>query len=198
MDHRIKLNILKILNSTNKDIVLEWVPGHANIKGNELADLAAKSALDNRQIVKLPLIHGDYKTMIKTFIFSQWQDHWNRYGRCRLKKFKPILGDWKSAYRDNRKDEKIISRLRTGSCLFLYHHYFDTNQQIETCTTCNIVLTTKHIIVECPALNNNRRRITNYLNQKNRDLTEENILCDYFPQDLLLKFLKETQYYKKI
>ena len=108
------------------------------------------------------------------------------------------IGKLHCAYRDNRKDEKIISRLRTGSCLFLYHHYFDTNQQIETCTTCNIALPIKHIIVECPALNNSRRRITNYLNQKNRDLTEENILCDYFPQDLLLKFLKETQYYKKI
>ena len=29
-----------------KDIVFSWVPSHTGIKGNEKADLAAKSALD--------------------------------------------------------------------------------------------------------------------------------------------------------
>ena len=105
-DHSIKIKILKILNSTNKNITLEWVPGHCNIKGNEMADKAAKESLNNHLIVRLPMSYGEYKSTIKSFIYNQWQQRWTLYGRCRLKSFKPILGDWKSAYRDNRRDEK--------------------------------------------------------------------------------------------
>ena len=35
-----------VLNSAKKDIVFCWVPSHTDIKGNEKADSAAKSALD--------------------------------------------------------------------------------------------------------------------------------------------------------
>ena len=93
MDHKIKVDIIKTLNSTRKNITLEWVPGHSDIQGNVLADTAAKESLQNDTIVKLPLIYGDYKTVIKEFINKQWQLQWSIFGTCRLKRFKPIMGD---------------------------------------------------------------------------------------------------------
>ena len=47
MDHRIKMNIYKVINSCNKEIIFEWVPGYSDIHGNELADAAAKESLNN-------------------------------------------------------------------------------------------------------------------------------------------------------
>ena len=198
LDHRIKIRILKLLHSIDKNIILEWVPGHTSIKGNDLADKAAKDSLNNNSIVKLPMSYGEYKSLIKSFIFTQWQEHWRFFGRCRLKSFKPILGDWKSSYRENRKEEKILSRLRTGSCLFLVHHFFDPNKPIERCNSCDINMTVKHLLVDCPNFQNNRFRIVNYLNQKNLDVNEKNILSDTFPHKLLFIFLKEINYYNKI
>ena len=197
-DHRIKINILKILKSTNKNISFEWVPGHCNIKGNEVADKAAKESLQNRQIVQLPMSYGEYRSAVKTFVNNQWQQHWNLFGRCRLKSFKPILGDWKSAYRDNRRDEKVLSRLRTGYCLFTMQHFFDRDKPKERCNTCGIDMTIKHMLIDCPNFQNSRYRIVNYLNQKNLDLNEKNILSDYFPHKLLFIYLKEINFYNKI
>ena len=77
MDHHIKIKIMKILNSTNKNICLEWIPGHTNIRGNDLADKAAKESLHNIMQVKLPLVYGDYKNHVKKFINEQWQLQWS-------------------------------------------------------------------------------------------------------------------------
>ena len=42
----------------------------------------------------------------KTLINRQWQTLWSET-HCRLKDFKPTIGDWKSSYRDNRVEEKV-------------------------------------------------------------------------------------------
>ena len=94
------------------------------IEGNVLADAAANEATAFRSIVRVPLVFGDFRSLVRSFVFRQWQESWTLYGRCRLKSFKPVLGDWKSAYRENRREEKILSRHRTGSCLFLARHFF--------------------------------------------------------------------------
>ena len=148
--------------------------------------------------VKLPLTYGDYRNIIKNFIYNQWQLQWSIFGTCRLKNFKPILGDWKSAYRDVRSEEKKLSRLRTGTCLFLKQHIFDPQKPRETCRSCNVNLSIKHIIIDCPSLQNSRQRIIDYLNQRNLNLSEEVILCDAFPHGLLFAFLKETPFYRRI
>ena len=105
-----------------------------------------QEAIYNHSIVNIPLIYDDYKSLVKNLINRQWQMLWSGT-RCRLKTFKPVLGDWKSAYRDNRIEDKILSRLRTGSCYFLYRHIYNPDRDQEYCNTCN---TNMSIEQTCP------------------------------------------------
>ena len=198
MDHHIKIRIINILNSLNKNIVMEWVPGHSSIEGNCTVDIAAKQATTLNFIENLPISYGDYKSIVLQYIFRQWQMRWSLTGRCRLKKFKPILGDWKSAYRDSRKEEKVLSRLRTGSCYFVWQSHINPPGGIDFCANCNSEVTIAHLLLHCPKFRQSRIRLINYLNCKNLPFTEENLLNDQFPHGLLFLFLKETNYYKKI
>ena len=121
--------------------------------------------------------------------------------RCRLRDFKPVLGDWKSAYRDNRVEEKLLSRLRTGSCYFLYQHNIDAELDVRDkvrCTPCNVVMSIDHLLITCPALQQDRRRILSHLNRHNLVLNESNILSDDFNHTLPFDFLKKVNFYSKI
>ena len=57
------------LNIAKKDIVFFGVPSHTGIKGNEKADLAAKSALDLPR-AKVGVPYTDFKYLIGQYIFS--------------------------------------------------------------------------------------------------------------------------------
>ena len=119
-----QIRINKLLNKiSNKSIILEWIPSHVGIEGNEAADSAAKSALEEDYLIRLPLNIDELKCIIKKKINAEWQKEYfisnNRYY-----KIKPKLMDYKSAYRDDRREEVVLSRLRTGNCLYLVQHYF--------------------------------------------------------------------------
>ena len=58
------------------DIHLCWVPGHANIRGNERADRAAKKAL-NCDVEPCLIPHSDLKPLIVTHIKAKWQLEWD-------------------------------------------------------------------------------------------------------------------------
>ena len=142
--------------------------------------------------------YGDYKSIITQQVFFQWQRRWSLTGRCRLKSFKPILGDWKSAYRENRKEEKVLSRLRTGSCYFVWQSHINPPGGIDFCENCETEVTIAHLLLHCPRFRNSRVRLMNYLNYKNLPFTEENLLNDHFVHGLLFVFLKEVNYWNKI
>ena len=186
------------MQSCNKTIIFEWIAGHSGIAGNDVADTAAKRSIITEDITNIPLIYDDFKFLAKSLINEQWQLLWSRTD-CKLKSFKPVLGDWKSAYRDNRVEEKILSRLRTGCCYFLYQHKIDTEDRVkECCNACNTDMTIEHLLVTCPALQQARRRISSHLIRLNLALSEFNILNDSFNHDLLFDFLREVGFYKKI
>ena len=97
------------------------VPSHTGIKGNEKADSAAKSALDLPR-TKVGVPYTDFKYLISQYIFSTWQDDWNRAVVNKLHSVKPVLGDWQSTYRRCRKDEVVLCRTRIGHT-HLTHSY---------------------------------------------------------------------------
>ena len=194
LDHWIKILIIKALNSCDKSIVFEWISGHSGIEGNETADSAAKESISSNVITNIPLIFNDYKFLVKSLIHRQWQMLWSGT-QCRLKNFKPTVGDWKSSYRDNRVEEKILSRLRTGSAYFLYQHKLDTNRVRERCATCDSDMSIDHLLITCPVFQPARVRITSYLHGCNLLLNEFDILNDDFNHNSLFDFLKEVNFY---
>ena len=66
-------------------------------------------------------------------------------------------------YRDNRREEKVLSRLRTGCCRFIFQHYFDPMLSREYCNYCRVPMTISHLLINCVNFTYSRSRITNFM-----------------------------------
>ena len=55
----------------NKTVLFCWVPSHVGIRGNELADAAAKAALNERLTI-MTLPYPDFKPLVKRSIRGKW------------------------------------------------------------------------------------------------------------------------------
>ena len=64
---------------------ISWLPSHTGIKGNEKADIAAKSAL------LLP--PSDFKPIINKYLFNKWQSVWDTIVDNKLHSIKPVLSE---------------------------------------------------------------------------------------------------------
>ena len=88
--------LLRFQNMSSKHIILCWPPSHTGIKGNEKADIEAKSALllppSN---FKLP--YTDFKPIINKYLFNKWQSVWDTAVHNKLHSIKPILSEWRPA-----------------------------------------------------------------------------------------------------
>ena len=92
LDHRNPLiqQILRKYNylSSFKEIVFCWLPSHTNIRGNELADLEAKSAL-SLSITNLKIPHSDFKSNIHQYVMNKCQSVWEKQTENKLHALKP-------------------------------------------------------------------------------------------------------------
>ena len=89
--------ILGFHNMSSKHIILCWLPSNTGIKGNEKADIAAKSEL------LLPpsnfkLHYTDFKPIINKHLFNKWQSVWDTAVHNKLLSIKPILSELRPAY----------------------------------------------------------------------------------------------------
>ena len=64
------------LANTGKTIILCWIASHVNIRGNERADIAAKSTL-SLPITNMKLPARELIPCVSKFCFDEWQDIWD-------------------------------------------------------------------------------------------------------------------------
>jgi len=102
-------------------IVIQWVPVHCRILGNEAADTAAKQAIlkaDHTLAVQWPILKAAKAMELATTIKSEWDMRWIKYKRLKERhgEIKIIRGLQLYSGITKRQHIAWLVRLRTGHC----------------------------------------------------------------------------------
>ena len=91
----------------------------------------------------MPLNVEEFNSIVKREVIDSWQDEWDKDWKknpkpCHLYKVKSKLGDWKSSYKDNRREEVDLSRMRIGTFRYQYQHYYQiiNTNPMNKCNLC--------------------------------------------------------------
>ena len=182
------LHKLHLLSIAHKTIFFCWIPSHIGIRGNEAADVAAKESLDFN-IIASQVPYTDLKPHINSFIANKWQERWSSCQDNKLFKIKPTLGVWPSGFRNSRKEEVVLSRLRIGHTYFT-HSYILRQENPPECTACQEIYSVRHVLIDCIDLGLIRPRFYTVPDMKT--------LFDTISVDRILSFVKEVNLFNKI
>ncbi|GFR21153.1 RNase H domain-containing protein [Trichonephila clavata] len=163
-----------------KDIRFCWIPGHAGITGNELADIAARSATGSSE--RFPIPHFDLKACFRQKLQSVWQSNWDQQTENKLDSFMPVLAPTVPSS-SNRLEQVIWTRLRLGHTRLTHRHLL-FGEPPPYCEVYNVLLSVKHILCDCPHSNHLRHRLFNSV-----DFTISSILNNSTNSSLVFKFL---------
>ncbi|GBN51923.1 hypothetical protein AVEN_90822-1 [Araneus ventricosus] len=157
-------NFYRHLLSKGARILFSWVPSHVGITGNELADKSAKSATE---FLTRPIVYADVRSAVNQWCHCQWPKKWNMETNNKLHVIKPVLSHW--VRKLNRRCDVVLTRLRIGHTR-LTHKYLLFAESSPTCSHCGDILTVKHILTDCVAVN--RRRLRSTVQQWTGEITK--------------------------
>ena len=192
-DNPIILDIHYFLNRlilNGKRISFCWSPGHVGIQGNEDADKAAKLAAA-KDVIDFNLVSfKDTKFYIKCFIKNRFQEIWNAITtNTKLKEIKENISPWPTIPSKNRRDVRVLNRLRIGHTHLTHNFLLQTPHQMPVCDFCNEISTVKHILQDCPEIEVNRVRWN--IPDSLKDILGENVnlmnICSFL-KDINLYF----------
>lgn len=119
-----------------------WVPGHVGIRGNKIADMAAKNLVPlSSSITQVP--YSDLFPCVQFAVCKLWQNQME-HKTLKLYGIKPVLADWPSSHRRSRKEEVVLARLRIGHCRMTHLHLLKGDSP-PVCPWCDESLTVSHL-----------------------------------------------------
>jgi len=110
---RRSLKLYTQLTDIGKHVSLCWIPSHVGIKGNEMANKAAKDGICS-VITQGKIPPESFFPHISKLCMKEWQDSWDSILTNKLFSIKPVLGKNKPRTSLCRRDETVLTRLRIG------------------------------------------------------------------------------------
>ena len=166
------------------------------IKQNEIVDNAAKEATldENIRITMNKIPHSDMKEPIRNYILDKWQKRWmssHLENNEKYRKIRSSVTRWFSASQRNRRNERVLTRLRICHSRVTHSFLFEGNSPPE-CDQCHVQLTIEHILVDC--IKFHAERLVNNIGGK----CIKSILAEDCNVENIMNFLKDTEFYYKI
>ena len=127
------------------EIVCIWVPGHVGIRGNSVADSAAKDALIGNISVELI---SDLKACTNKYMLELWQSEWDEFPENKLHQVFPDLKECIVYPWTNKKENTVIAQLHIGHS-FITHSFLLKGEELPMCIGCDEHLTIEHILLNC-------------------------------------------------
>jgi ribonuclease HI len=189
-DNTFIIEILQLhdyLATSQYEVVFCWLPSHVGLRGNDLADAAAKSA-HSSSITPMPIPYSDSKHNINLYIKSLRQTKWDLEVHNKLHHFQPVIGFTPSSGVYCRQDETVLRRCRIGHT-FYTHSYVLKGEDRPRCVGCDEDLTVKHVLLDCVDFATQRAKFYSSPSLKH--------LFTQVPGHLILSYLKEIQLYEK-
>ena len=192
--HPIIDQIRKLINNSNKDIEILWIPGHCGIPGNEKVDKCAKEILRDQPQNDIPCPASDYLNHLHSSFRATLQLVWDLNPHYHLHQIKPRMGHWPSSNRNTKLQEIILARLRVGHTSLTHYHIFEHSPP-PICHRCGCRYTIDHFLLRCPVYDSARHPLIRYTATNRLPLTLSVLLGDSYPDllDLLFVFLHETK-----
>ena len=186
--------ILVELHCKRVRVIFCWIPGHADIKGNELADKEAKLAVRQNIVRTQEISVSDVKAHIKQRVYEEWRSEWQRttVDKIKLKEVIPVVRGTLMEYGLSRYESVKLIRLQLGHTRFT-HSYHYTGEDVPVCIQCEVVISVKHVLLECG--NNALIRAEYY---DHREVSLRDLLTKKELVSKVLAFLKEINLYKLI
>ena len=174
---RIHENIIELTNK-GWELILQWIPSHCNVMGNELVD---EYANQGRQLPEItyPIEINNLKTLTKNHKKKKWQRNWDvdkqhtNYGLL-----KPTIGDWPWCRTKNRSTDVLITKLKLEKVnLNKYLHKIKLSDT-ELCTQCNLndIEDISHYLLHCPKYQVQRDELISNLRKYGVNTLSLNIL----------------------
>ena len=186
------------------DVGFLWVPGHAGVEGNEVADKIARNALKKTYInVKVLAGRPEMYSIIREGLEREWQEEWENEQRGRLYFSVQPSVKIRTVYTGKeRRDSVKLTRLRLGHC-GLASCLEVVGKHPDGLCECGRTETVKHIMFECVIYRSEREQLkqelatigissvdfkTTFNWGKERQAVERSILA----------FLRNTNLYRRI
>ena len=148
-------------------ITIQWIPGHAEIPGNDLADIGAKNAAQDRTTTPRGISFRGVLPSIKKTITDGIPSH------ARTAAVYSNLSASRERLITKRADQTMLARIRSGhSLLFRAYKHRISGSGDPRCKRCNTGAedTVEHWL-ECPATLEERMRNFGYSRVELSDLT---------------------------
>lgn len=166
----------------NQRIGIEWIKGHADYTGNELADYLARKGAEMicySVAPEVPLPTSTVKQRVKDHFLAEWQNRWIQSDDCRQSKifFPKVDGKKVKKLSKLKRDTlNLLVQVGTGHALVGYHlgKWTALNDTCELCLEDEESI--EHLYFECPAL----ARMRFEMEALDNDKTIERKLVNYF------------------
>jgi len=140
------ITALQCKSATSK-IIIQWIPAHCGIPGNERADRLAKAGSQSVQQIT-STSYKETKTLVKSAFRNKWKKEHNEYDHTK-----------DAMHTLDRNEQRIIFRLRTGHCCLNAHMYRMGKTPSPMCSCLEDRQTPHHILQECPTLRDLRNQV---------------------------------------